>query len=800
MTVARPPQPSGDNFKTWGTRLNEYLVRTRSQLVQFTANASAVDDGMLVWDADNSRVLYSSGGAWIPIAGTGGNPASLFYNGSAKITATADGVTALGNITLSGFPESDYELKGDIDGAVRFHAVATEALSKGDVVYIVEHASSGSETKVAKALASDAAKMPAFGLALDDAAIDAAIQIVTFGNLYGSGGAGNALDTSAYNSGTPLYVSATTAGEWTGTAPASESNLVQNIGKVVRKQQTNGVIKVGGAGRTNATPNLNDGNIFIGNSSNQAVTASLATQVSALETSHSDVLVDGDFTSNGFMKRDSAGVYSVDGNTYLTTHQDISGKADLSGAAFTGNVSIGGTFNTDDITSTINSVDYPVYSTSLDGSNPIATLGGTAAGNKVHTLEMRPAAGGVRIHWHQNTDNIAGQTLRLHTTDRGIHVGDDRTGTYTAGDNQSNADLDFGMLVGRESANLGSNNFGFGYDVDFSVDTASNLGVGSLIDVLEDTTNSVAFGGDVKLGKSVSGVETGVTGSLVGGNLARTQGNYSFTWGKGELDSNGVYPTVNEGYGCVLFGHITEIDSGSNWCLAGGGLGNSNKTKISNSNYSLAWGSFVTANESHSTAIFGLSNQAKRASNSLISGANNDVFASGCIVSGTTNVIGYDINNDTRGSNSACFGVNHLAEGSCNLVAGNDNNTLGNSGACIGQGLKTPLFQPVGGGDYVWDDYSVVVGGYNDEANKYYTNTNSTAWVEDHRFVVGTGTSSNAKDNGFIVAVPDSGFCGIIMPNLASSPPYTNDLNAKAGGVPVGGLYRDGNTVKIVLS
>ena len=403
MTVARPPQPSGDNFKNWGARLNDYLVRTRSQLVQYAADSSAVDDGMLVWDADNSRVLYSSGGAWIPIAGTGGNPASLFYNGSAKITATADGVTAFGDITLSGFPESDYELKGDIDGAVRFHAVTTEALSKGDVVYIVQHASSGSETKIAKALASDAAKMPAFGLALDNAAIDAAVQIVTFGNLYGSGGASNALDTSAYNSGTPLYVSATTAGEWTGTIPAGESNLIQNIGKVVRKQQTNGVIKVGGAGRTNATPNLNDGNIFIGNSSNQAITASLATQVSALETSHNDVLVDGDFTSNGFMKRTGAGTYAIDSNsyltsfteandlsttvtwanvpdanitqssvtqhqtalsitesqisdfgTYLTTHQDISGKADLSGADFTGDVSVDGDIT---VTGTVDGVD-----------------------------------------------------------------------------------------------------------------------------------------------------------------------------------------------------------------------------------------------------------------------------------------------------------------------------------------------------------------------------------------------------------------------------------------------------------
>jgi len=98
-------------------------------------------------------------------------------------------------------------------------------------------------------------------------------------------------------------------------------------------------------------------------------------------------VMDGDFTSNGFMKRTSAGTYTVDTNTYLTsfteannlsttvtwadvpdanitqtsvtqhqaalsitesqisnlqsyltTHQDISGKANLSGATFTGDV------------------------------------------------------------------------------------------------------------------------------------------------------------------------------------------------------------------------------------------------------------------------------------------------------------------------------------------------------------------------------------------------------------------------------------------------------------------------------
>ena len=41
--------------------------------------------------------------------------------------------------------------------------------------------------------------------------------------------------------------------------------------------------------------------------------------INATETSHSDVVVDGDFTSNGFMKTDGSGTYSVDTNSYSTT-------------------------------------------------------------------------------------------------------------------------------------------------------------------------------------------------------------------------------------------------------------------------------------------------------------------------------------------------------------------------------------------------------------------------------------------------------------------------------------------------
>jgi len=576
-----------------------------------------------------------------------------------------------------------------------------------------------------------------------------------------------------------------------------------------------------------------------------------------------NAIVDGDFTSNGFMKRDGAGAYSVDTNTYITA-SDITGKANLSGADFTGTVGIGslgspqtlgvygatslynelnvtgditatndvsisGTVNTNNIESTIDSVDYPVYSTSLDGSNAIATLGGTASGDKVHTLEMRPAAGGVRMHWHQGGlyDGIAGtsdttDTLRFHTTDRGIHVGDDSVGTYTAGDNQNNADVDFGMLVGRSSTNIGTNNFGFGHGLSFnSSDIASCLGAGTLITFQNKTQSSIGMGADVTVGEYNTPIADPPRKAIfAGGNVVTGSGEYSFTWAKGDYGgggSNGLvrYSASNLGTGCVLFGYQTEILSTCNYSFNGGSRGLSGDYKhqrLNDCDYTISWGFQNETDRSNSTAVFGQGNDVADSSTTIVAGLNNTVkdskyafvtgfgnasYCYGGVIGGQSNIVGKDVVDNTDGKYSACFGFDNLVESDGNFVSGYENNTLGHSSACIGRGLKTPLFQPNGGGDYVWDDYSITVGAFNDEAHKYTTNTLGSSWVKDHRFVVGTGTASNAKDNGFIVAVPDSGFSGIIMPNLASSPSYTDDVAAVTGGVPVGGLYHTNGVVKV---
>ena len=112
----------------------------------------------------------------------------------------------------------------DLNGAIRFKAKAGVALSKGDVVYI--SGVSGGVPTVLKAQANSASTMPAFGLCYASASLNADVQIVTLGNLDG-------INTGSFSLGDTLYVSETTAGALSNTAPTGESNLIQNIAKLI---------------------------------------------------------------------------------------------------------------------------------------------------------------------------------------------------------------------------------------------------------------------------------------------------------------------------------------------------------------------------------------------------------------------------------------------------------------------------------------------------------------------------------------------------------------------------------------
>ena len=74
------------------------------------------------------------------------------------------------------------------------------------------------------------------------------------------------------------------------------------------------------------------GNLTLSTDSNTGTITFAAT-----ETSHDDVLVDADFTANGFMKRTAEGVYAVDTNTYsLSSH--VHNYLPLTGGTLTGDL------------------------------------------------------------------------------------------------------------------------------------------------------------------------------------------------------------------------------------------------------------------------------------------------------------------------------------------------------------------------------------------------------------------------------------------------------------------------------
>jgi len=239
--------------------------------VNYTAGAG-IDGQFLKYVNANSRWEAASAPASSDtlddVVGRGSTTTNSITTGGLTVTGdidpNADATYFIGNESTRFI--SYY---GDMNGAIRFKAKVDETggLDAGEVVYI--KGVSGTVPTVGKAQANSSSTMPAFGLVFADANDTADVEIITFGNLGG-------LDTSLLTLNSNLFVSSTTAGGLVETAPSGESNLIQNIGFVVRSDNGSGIIKVGGAGRSNATPNLNQDKIFLGNASNQAVSTALS--------------------------------------------------------------------------------------------------------------------------------------------------------------------------------------------------------------------------------------------------------------------------------------------------------------------------------------------------------------------------------------------------------------------------------------------------------------------------------------------------------------------------------------------
>ena len=273
---------------------------------------------------------------------------TLYHNNVIRLITTDSGITVTDEVEAA-------EFIGPLRGPTKFKGQAGEALSAGDPVYI--SGISGNTTVVSKADANDASKMPAFGIIDASVSANASCQVLTFGEMHN-------LDTSAFSEGDELYVSNT--GTLTTAIPSGESSQIQKIAKVTRSHASVGGIFIMGAGRSNAVPNLDNGDIFIGDGTNHATTTSLNTAVNALTLTN-----------------------------YLP----------LSGGAMTGNITTSGTFDGRDVS--VDGAKLDGIATGADvtlneisaGTNVTISAGGvissTASGGLAHVVDdTTPQLGG----------------------------------------------------------------------------------------------------------------------------------------------------------------------------------------------------------------------------------------------------------------------------------------------------------------------------------------------------------------------------------------------------------------------
>ncbi len=299
--VATSAMPSfyGLNITTFGGGIDfTSSLSTRSGKITFQDNKSNAFE-FYSKDSTNNLIEYQT------FDSTDGAEKVKFHKDvEIEGTATADEF-------IGGTATAD-EFIGDLRGAIRFQAKAGERLEKGEVVYISDV--SGQKPVVSKARADSATTMPAFGLANATVNNNANLEVISFGTFAHGNTTGGAEN---WEIGDVLYVSSTTAGALTNLKPSGESNLIQNVGKVERVHASSGSIMVAGAGRTAATPNLDEGKFFIGDSNNYSSIGSFNNQfinTSGTISLSNNIAISGELQGGSL---DINGNADISGNTTL---------------------------------------------------------------------------------------------------------------------------------------------------------------------------------------------------------------------------------------------------------------------------------------------------------------------------------------------------------------------------------------------------------------------------------------------------------------------------------------------------
>lgn len=175
-----------------------------------------------------------------------------------KVVLQKDFLNVVGGIDSQSNGLIEVEVTRDTDGGMRFYADVDVHLTckntsgvtilKGTPVYVTGSVGATTTVEIAAADAGNAAKMPAIGLLEQDLLPNEFGRVIAVGVIPG-------LNTLGYTINQTAFVAV--GGGLTGTRPTAATALVQNIGRVLRVNGSNGEILVLGAGRTNDVPNYN---------------------------------------------------------------------------------------------------------------------------------------------------------------------------------------------------------------------------------------------------------------------------------------------------------------------------------------------------------------------------------------------------------------------------------------------------------------------------------------------------------------------------------------------------------------
>jgi hypothetical protein len=136
---------------------------------------------------------------------------------------------------------------GGLLGQIVKDIKATEPLTANDPVYISGSVGASGRVEVARADASDPAKMPAAGIVFSDFTTNQEGVMTVLGTV-------RKVDTTGFAVNQTAYVAS--GGGITSARPTGASDLIQNVGRAGRIHASTGTFIVSGAGRVNDVPNV----------------------------------------------------------------------------------------------------------------------------------------------------------------------------------------------------------------------------------------------------------------------------------------------------------------------------------------------------------------------------------------------------------------------------------------------------------------------------------------------------------------------------------------------------------------